>query len=552
MFCMHCGKQLEDGSRFCMYCGNPVADAPVAVPNEQTLAPDPVVEIPPETAPEVIPEETMAAEPVIVPPVPEFPEETMAAEPVVVPSVPEFPEPQADELPPVPEVPQEPVFVPQDVPVYTAPVPPVPPIPEEEPKPRKKKGKAGPIIAIVLVLLLLIGGGVGYYLYTQHVYEENLAAYDAAELLLKKQDYDGALAAFLDLGDFEDAADRAEELEQLQEDYDAALELLEEREYNKAAKAFEDLGDYRDSKNYVDNEIDYRKACNLMADAAAADYSDAQEMYLEAADLFAELDDYADSAELVSECLLNSALIELHWADYSDALAYMDQLNIADQDALRDAYAELCADEAFLADVENIMLQLFPNGYETPSQEAVDSALEILASYGTSHFDMTGLEDYPHYFATYIEEVNYAANDYNWLNFYYYMYYLYQGVDELYEYYGAFTDSALCDAYVGKTPGLEALYNMEYFLNDWWDNTAACYYDSSLGYYTELYNTSGYDVTITISVIYYDGDGNYLYTGDPATYEIAYGDTAYVLLTPQRDITEDWRWSLDWYYTVYH
>lgn len=528
MFCMHCGKQLDDNSRFCIYCGNPIGGTPAAVPDEQTVSAAPVTEVPAEEAPvmetpEVIPEETVAAEPAAVPP-------------VQTPTVSETPQP-----------------VPVAPPVYT---PPVPPVKEEKPKKEKKekgkKGKAGPIIAIVLVLLLLIGGGVGYYLYTQHVYEENLAAYDAAELLLKKQDYDGALAAFQDLGDFEDAADRAEELEQLQADYDEALELLEKQEYDKAAKAFGDLGDYRDSENYVENEIDYQKASNLMADAAAADISDAQNIYLDAAALFAELDDYSDSAELESECLLNSALIELHWADYSAAMDYMEHLNIADQDALREAYEELCADAVFLSDIENIMLSLFPNGYEAPSQEAVESALELLASYGTAHFDMDGLEDYPYYFATYIEELNYAANDYNWVNFYYYTYYLYQCVDELYEYYGAFTDSALYDAYVGKTSGLEALYSMEYFLNDWWENTAVCYYDSYMGYYTELYNTSGYDATITFSAVYYDTNGNYLYTDYPVTYEIANGDTVYIYLDPSEDIGDDWRWSLDWYYTVYH
>lgn len=561
MFCMHCGKQLDDGSRFCMYCGKPLDEAPAAAPAEETISAVPVAEPQEETiaaAPVAEPEEeTVAAAPVAEIPqeaAPEAdPEATMAADPVAVP-VPQTPtEPQEDfyvNLTPVPEVPQpEPEVVPQDANVYADPVPAAP----KKEKKAKKKGKAGPIIAIVLVLLLLIGGGVGYYLYTQHVYEENLAAYDAAELLLKKRDYDGALAGFQALEDFEDAADRAEELEQLQADYDKSLALLEEQKYDEASAAFEELGDYRDSKNYVDNEIDYQKACALMAGAAAAEESEAQEQYLEAADILTALEDYADSADLASECRLNAALIELHWADYEDAMAYLDLLNTADQTALQDAYAELCADAAFLRDVENIMLSLFPDSFAAPSQEAVDSALEVLGTYGTAHFDNAGLEDYPYYFATYIQELNYAAvNDSDWINFYYYTYYLYQCVDELYENYGAFTDSALYDAYVGRTPGLEALYSMEVFIEDWWDNTATCYYSDELGYYSELYNTSGYDVSITFSPVFYDGNGNYLFTGSPVTYDIAYGDTAYILLNPEQDVPDDWRWSLDWYYTVYH
>ena len=71
MFCMNCGKEIEDGSKFCPYCGS--AQAVAAVTAEETV--ELPVEEPVEAAPEAPAEETLEA------PVEEtIPEETVIEE----------------------------------------------------------------------------------------------------------------------------------------------------------------------------------------------------------------------------------------------------------------------------------------------------------------------------------------------------------------------------------------------------------------------------------------------------------------------------------------
>ena len=71
MFCMNCGKEIEDGSKFCPYCGS--AQAVAAVTAEETV--ELPVEEPVEAAPEAPAEETVEA------PVEEtIPEETVIEE----------------------------------------------------------------------------------------------------------------------------------------------------------------------------------------------------------------------------------------------------------------------------------------------------------------------------------------------------------------------------------------------------------------------------------------------------------------------------------------
>ena len=548
MFCIHCGKALEDGSRFCMYCGKPIADAPVAVPEEQTVAavpvavPEeqtvaavPVAEAPAE-APEVIPEETMAAEPAAVPPV--LPPRE---EPIV-------------QTPPVSAVPQpEPAFPP----VYSDPIPPVKEKKaKKEKKEKGKKGKAGPIIAIVLVLLLLIGGGVGYYLYTQHVYEENLAAYDAAEILLNKQDYDGALEAFRELGDFEDAADRVEELEQLQEWYDSALELLEDGDFNTARETFEGLGDYRDSKNYAKYEVSYQEARSWMATAAEVDASEAQELYLNAADLFTGLGDYTDSADLASECLLNSALIELDWEDYDDAMSYLDLLTPADQTTLRDAYAELCADEAFLLALEEAYVLWYDESKLYSDVEELRQAMDMIKPYADAYFDDSTLagvyDEFMDCMGVMYSTVGSNDSIEDVAEYYRGMYLFYCLADNLYYNYGVFADDeTLRDTFVGVSDYPYAYWKIEESLTKWWNSDNAIAQMMDDGYYYSVYtNDTGLSYTLYARIYFYDDNDILLETGEWMEIYVAKGATVYIPTIPTTVSTGDWSsWYMEWDYS---
>lgn len=514
MFCMHCGKQLEDGSRFCIYCGKPLEEAPAAVPAEAPV------------------EETVAAAPVVEAPAVEIP----AAEPVSIPFDPQvdlYPEPPVTEAP-IPEP------VPLDANVYSDSAAPV----------AKKKGKkTGAIVAIILVLVLLIGGGVGFYLYTQHVYQENLAAYEDAALLLEKGDYDGALAAFRELDDFEDAADRAEELEELQKNYLEAQSLLDEHKFADAYTAFSDLGDYRDSENYVENEITYQEALYLMETAG-----DSVDIYNTAADYFLSLGDYASSVDLASECYLKAALILLEQGDFDQAMGYEELLNTADAAALQEAYGEFCADEAFLGDIVTAFVTWLDENDAYTLGAELQAAGELMDPYENAYFDDPGLagvrEDFLTALDTMYSSLESDTSVYDTALYYYGMYQLYCVADELYDSYGVFADDTeLRDTFVGLSSTAYAYYVIETSLVNWWDNDVTAEQMSDGRYYAAYTNDTGYAFNLYAEIYFYDASDNLLEVSDWIEIYVAKGATVYIPTIPETISDNDWyTWYMEWDY----
>lgn len=419
-----------------------------------------------------------------------------------------------------------------------------PPLPE---KPKKKK-HTGAIIAISLVLLLLIAGGVGYYFYTQHVYEQNLESYEAAETLLKKRDYDGALEGFRDLGDFEDAAEQVEKLENLQRDYDEAVNLLEKGAYEEAEKAFRELGDYRDSENYVKYEVAYQQAIDCMVKSDTDGYK-------QAAGIFDTIADYEDSADLASICRLNLALDSLNNGDYDEALSYMELLDTDDANILRNAYAALCSDGAFIADLEKIFQETFSNWNSVPDKDALNRGIETLKGYSTAHFDDAALHDYVELFLDYFQHLSTCVSSDSVDMVYYYACKaeLFNQVDQIWESHGAFASSDLYNNYVGKADYLLAFHAVEEYLQKWYDNLESSEYDKNKGEYVSFYNGSGYKIDLKVTITYFDTEGNYLYTGNPTTYTIGKRKTVdIIVLDPSSDLGSSWRWSMDWEFSVYN
>ena len=464
MFCTQCGKQLADGTRFCIYCGTPVAQEPAPIvpePEEEKT-----VYVP--AAPAVMEEDeertvyVHAAEPTDTAP---------AQEPVYAPEYTapaQEPVPAPDYTAPAQEIP---VYAPVEEPVYVPPVQEAVPTYSDAPaKPVKKKKKTGLIVALVVILLLLIAaGGMGWYLYSQ--YQANLAAYQEAETLLENRDYDTALDAFTALGDFQDAADRAEELTQLQADYDAALALLAENKFDEATAAFQALADYRDSQVYVDNEIAYQKAQYILSCAKAGDgsalslvmdentaYEEGTEvfqLYTGAAEAFTALGGYQDSEALASECWLNAALFLLDRENYDAALSYTEKLTEADAAILNDAYLALCADGQFLADIVDAFVAWYDEYDDCTFQVELENARAILEAYADSYFDNdqlhTVLEDLLDALDTMASTVSGDSVD-SWVTYYTGMAKLYALADQLYSDYGVFAgDDYLVDCFVGYT-----------------------------------------------------------------------------------------------------
>lgn len=124
--------------------------------------------------------------------------------------------------------------------------------------------------------------------------------------------------------------------------YEDARVLLDDGNYDEAAAAFAALGDYRDSADYIGEKIPYRFAEELMTAAEANDSSalsrigrnedDLSEevpasrlLYEAAAERFAALGDYADSAARRQSCLdaLEAERLARLQAKYDDAAALL-------------------------------------------------------------------------------------------------------------------------------------------------------------------------------------------------------------------------------------
>ena len=180
-------------------------------------------------------------------------------------------------------------------------------------------------------------------------------SYRQAEELLQAGRYEEAAAAFAELDDYADAAERA-----LACRYVGAEALLEAEQYDEAAAAFAALGDYEDSAERA-------LACRY----AKAEVLLEAEQYDEAAAAFATLDEHADSAERAlpyryvwAEALLEAgqtseAAIAFGRADgYRDARARSAALwaGVAQRDAIAagDWYTVgLCADGTVAATGDN-------------------------------------------------------------------------------------------------------------------------------------------------------------------------------------------------------
>ena len=136
-------------------------------------------------------------------------------------------------------------------------------------------------------------------------------SYRQAEKLLEAGRYEEAAAAFAELDDYADAAERA-----LACRYVGAEALLEAEQYDEAAAAFAALGDYEDSAERA-LACRYAKA-EVLLEAG---------QYDEAAAAFAELDEHADSAERALACRYAKAEVLLEAGRYEEAAAAFAELD---------------------------------------------------------------------------------------------------------------------------------------------------------------------------------------------------------------------------------
>ena len=108
---------------------------------------------------------------------------------------------------------------------------------------------ATPIVVVAIVAAVLISN----FVKAQQEEAARLDAYNTAVALAEAGQYDEAIAAFAELGDYMDSAEQTEHLkhsvEQIKETaYNQAVTLFENGEFDEAYAAFEEAGDYKDSE----------------------------------------------------------------------------------------------------------------------------------------------------------------------------------------------------------------------------------------------------------------------------------------------------------------
>ena len=112
------------------------------------------------------------------------------------------------------------------------------------------------------------------------------------------------------------------------DDYDAAMALMDSGNYEGAIAAFTELGDYEDS-------IQKTEECHSILSYKDATALFDAERYEDALDIFSSLGDFKDSAEMAKECVYQKAQLLIEQKEYSLALIELENISeYKDSDSL--------------------------------------------------------------------------------------------------------------------------------------------------------------------------------------------------------------------------
>lgn len=194
---------------------------------------------------------------------------------------------------------------------------------EQTKKTKKIAMIAAPIVVVAIVAAVLISN----FVKARQEEAARLEAYNAAVALAEAGQYDEAIAAFTELGDYKDSAEQINETT-----YNQAVTLLESENYDEAISIFTKLGNYKDSANQVEHAInlqteaallnDYQTAIDLLnTEPGTKEYYEA---VAESRQLLVSLNGYRDSDELLQNfytdiiCLLSSDPNDNRYYQYDD------------------------------------------------------------------------------------------------------------------------------------------------------------------------------------------------------------------------------------------
>ena len=247
-----------------------------------------------------------------------------------------------------------------------------------EERARKKRLHRRIFLSISIPLLVLIA----IFVVVLITYIIPQRKYDAAAALLEAGQYDEAVAAFAELEDYSDSADRIPEAK-----YRKAADLLEDGKYDEAIAAFEEVLDYGDSPDQI-TEAQYRKAVKVFDSGA----------YEDALGQLEKLEDYKEAAEKIELCYFNLGMkaieadnLKKATADYqhvSGELAAQMQEAFCDKgiafytegdEAHALEYFELVTEKSLLPKID---AAYYEQGLKLVEEKAYDEAMEIFTKLG--------------------------------------------------------------------------------------------------------------------------------------------------------------------------
>lgn len=205
-----------------------------------------------------------------------------------------------------------------------------------EEKERKAKERKNKRLTVAFVLVVLIACVVGWFVVTRVIPNNK---YQRAVTLRENGQYDDAIAAFAELGDYSDAAAQITETK-----YQQAVSMRENGQYEEAIEAFSALGNYSDATEQI-SETWYQKAMALRQNG----------QYEDANTIFWSLENYNDVKTQVKETkyqqaddLTNSGEYDEAYAIYATIIDYKDVDNILTNNKnLAEVAAAVALDEKF-------------------------------------------------------------------------------------------------------------------------------------------------------------------------------------------------------------
>lgn len=176
-----------------------------------------------------------------------------------------------------------------------------------EEKERKAKERKNKRLTVAFVLVVLIACVVGWFVVTRVIPNNK---YQRAVALRENGQYEEAIAAFAELGDYSDAAMQIMGIK-----YQQAVALRESGQYDEAIAAFAESGDYGDAATQI-APTKYMQAEALRENR----------QYGEAIDVFTELGDYSDAAAQIAETKYQQAIALRETGKYKSAIAAFTEL----------------------------------------------------------------------------------------------------------------------------------------------------------------------------------------------------------------------------------